>query len=87
MYNCNYLPAKAFRFHLTDFQLDTDFPSKFCVFTVKTPSVTQRLISPQNACEKSKNPLSFPSQNMSSNNSFTLIENNLSLFFFYLFSF
>ena len=26
----------------SDFQLNTDFPSQFCVFTVKSPSVTQK---------------------------------------------
>ena len=29
--------------------LSTDFPSQFCVFTVKSPSVTQRSISQENA--------------------------------------
>ena len=30
--NCNYLPHTKFRFYSIDFQLTTDFPSKFYVF-------------------------------------------------------
>ena len=32
IYNCDYLQCKTFRFNLIDFQLNRDFPSKFCVF-------------------------------------------------------
>ena len=28
-YNCDYLPHTTFRFYLTNFQLNTDFPSQF----------------------------------------------------------
>ena len=28
-YNCDYLKHSTFRFNLIDFQLNTDFPSKF----------------------------------------------------------
>ena len=52
-YNGDYLQHNTFRFNLIDFQLNTDFPSQFCVFTVKSPTVTQRSISQENAYEKS----------------------------------
>ena len=48
-YNCDYLKHSTFRFNLIDFQLNTDFPSQFCVFTVKSSSVTQRSVSQENA--------------------------------------
>ena len=48
-YSCNYLKLRTFRFNLIDFQLNTDFPTQFCgVFTVKSPSVTQRSVSQEN---------------------------------------
>ena len=31
-YNCDYLKHSTFRFNIIDFQLNTDFPSQFCVF-------------------------------------------------------
>ena len=31
-YNCDYLKYSTFRFNLIHFQLNTDFPSQFCVF-------------------------------------------------------
>ena len=34
-YNCDYLQHSTFRFNLIDFQLNTDFPSQFCVFYCK----------------------------------------------------
>ena len=40
-YNCGYLQHSTFRFNLTDVQLNTNFPSQHCVFTVKSPSVNQ----------------------------------------------
>ena len=41
--------------------LDTDFPLQFAFFTVKSPSVTQRSVTQENAFKKSKNPsLFFP---------------------------
>ena len=58
-YNCDYLKHSTFRFNLIDFQLNTDFPSQFCVFTVKSPSVTQRSVSQ----EKELKPVAFSSQN------------------------
>ena len=51
-YNCDYLKHSTFRFNLIDIQLNTDFPSQFCVFTVKSPSVTQRSVSQENAYKK-----------------------------------
>ena len=52
-YYCDYLQHITFRFNLIDFQSNTDFPSKFCVF-FKSPSVTQRPVSQENAFKKSK---------------------------------
>ena len=34
---CDYLPSSTVRFYSIDFQLDTDSPSKFCVFYRKSP--------------------------------------------------
>ena len=51
--NCDYLKHNTFRFNLINFQFTTDFPSQFCVFTVKSPSVTQRSVSQENAYKKS----------------------------------
>ena len=48
-YNCDYLQHSTFCFNLIDFQLNTDFLSQFCIFTVKSPSVTQRSVSKENA--------------------------------------
>ena len=31
-YSCDYLKHSTLRFNLIDFQLNTDFPSQFCVF-------------------------------------------------------
>ena len=53
-YNCDYLKYSTFRFDLIDFQLNTDFSSQFCVFTVKSPRVTQRSVSQENAYKMSK---------------------------------
>ena len=52
-YDCDYLKHSTFCFDLIDFQLRTDFPSQFCVFTVKSPSVTQRSVSQENAYKQS----------------------------------
>ena len=76
-YNCNYQQQTTFHFYLINFLLNTDFPSQFCVFTVKSPSVTRRSVSQGNAFEKSKNPSHFLLKTVGSNNSFTLTENNL----------
>ena len=52
-YNYDYLKHSTFRFNLIDFQLNTDFPSQFCVFNVKSPSVSQRSVSQESAYKKS----------------------------------
>ena len=52
-YNCDYLKHSTFHFNLIVFQLDTDFPPNFAFFTVKSPRVTQRLVSQENAYKKS----------------------------------
>ena len=53
MYTCGYLKHSTFRFNLFNFQLNTDFPSNFAFFTVKSPSVAQRSVSQENAHKKS----------------------------------
>ena len=76
-YNCDYLLHTTFRFHfIIDFHLNTDYPSQVCVFTVKSPSVTQRSVSQENAYKKSLNPSALFHKTIGSYNSFTLIENN-----------
>ena len=75
-YNCDYLKHSTFPFNLINFQLNTDFLSQFCVFTVKSPSVTQRSVSQENAYKKSYNPSPFLHKTIGSDNYFILIENN-----------
>ena len=53
---------------------------QFCIFTVKSPSVTQRSVSQENAFKKSKNLLAFVHKTIGSNKSFTLDENNFRFF-------
>ena len=63
-YNCDYLKHSTFLINLIYFQLNTDFPSQFCVFNRKiTYSVTQRSISQENAYKKELKPVAFSSQN------------------------
>ena len=64
-HDCDYLKHSTFRFNLIDFQLNADFPFQFCeVFvTVKSPSVTQRSVSQENAYKKELKPAAFCSQN------------------------
>ena len=66
----------TFRINLIDFQINTDFPSQFCVFAVKSHNVTQRSVSQETAFKKSKNLSPFFRKTIGSNNSFTLIEIN-----------
>ena len=75
-YNFDYLKHSKFRFTLTDFQLNTDFPPQFCVFNAKSPSVTERSVSLENAYKKSSKLSPFLHKNIGSDNSFTVIENN-----------
>ena len=58
-YNCDYVQHSTFRFILIHFHLSTDFPPQICVFTVKSPSATQRSVSQENPFKKSKNPSPF----------------------------
>ena len=61
--------------------INTHFASQFLhFFTVKSPSVTQRSVSQENAFKKSKNPSPLFRKTIGSNNSFTLIENNFRFF-------
>ena len=77
-YNCNYLPhTTLFGLYLIDLQLNTYSPSKVFAFTAKSPSVTQRQVSQENALKKSKKP-SLKTTGL--NNSSTLIENNFMFF-------
>ena len=52
-YNCDYLKHSTFRFNLIDFKLNTDFPSRFRVFSRKIASVAQRSVSQESAYKKS----------------------------------
>ena len=58
-YHCDYLQHTTFHFSLTDFQLNMDFSSHIAYFTIKSPSITQRSVSQENAFKKSKNPSPF----------------------------
>ena len=78
IYYCDYLTHTTFRFHSIDFQLNTDFPSKFCVFTAKSLGVPQSLVSQENAFKKSQNLSPSFRKTIGLKNSFTLIENNVS---------
>ena len=51
-YNCDCLKYSTFRFNLIDFQLNTDFPSQFCVFYRKITFI-QKSVSQENAYKKS----------------------------------
>ena len=52
-YDCDYLKYSTFRFNLVNFPLNKDFPSQFCLFfTLKSPSVTKRSVSQENAYKK-----------------------------------
>ena len=79
-HDCNYLQHSTFRFSLIDFQLNTDSLSNFAIFTVKSPSVTQRSVSQENSFVMSKNPSPFFRKDIGSSNSFILIENNFKSF-------
>ena len=42
--NCDFLPHTTCHFCLIDFELNTDFPSKLCVLSAKSPSAIQKSI-------------------------------------------
>ena len=48
-YNYDYQKHSTCCFNFIDFQLYIDFPFQFCVFYRKSPSVTQRSVSQENA--------------------------------------
>ena len=50
-YNCNYLKHSRFRFNLIDLKIQISLPN--FAFIVKSPSVTQRSVSQENAYKKS----------------------------------
>ena len=52
-YNNDYQKHSTFRFNFINFQLYIDFPFQFCVFTVKSPNVTQISVFQENAYKKS----------------------------------
>ena len=88
--NCDYLKHSTFRFNLIDFQLNRDFPSQFCVFTVKSPSVTERSVTQGNVYKKSYNPSPFFVENEQIIKLFVLITKRVEIFwlsfsFLYLF--
>ena len=81
-YHCDYFVIHHIPF-LIDFQLKYGFPFPILrFFIVKSPSITLRLVSQENAFKKSKNLSLFfsPAKLIGSNNSFTLIENNFRFF-------
>ena len=54
-YNCDYLKHSTFRFNLIDFQLNADFSFPiFACLRLKSPSITQRSVSQENAYKKAK---------------------------------
>ena len=65
-------------FLLNQFSVQCRFPFPILFFIVKSPSVTQRSVSQDNAFKKSKYPSAFLRKTIGSSNSFTLIENNFS---------
>ena len=70
--------AHHISFLLNRFSVKCRFPfPNLHIFTPKSPSVTQRSVSQENAYKKSKNPSPFLRKTIGSNNSFTLIENDL----------
>ena len=77
-YYCEYMLHTTFCFYIIDFQLDTDSLPNFAFFTVKSPSVTQRSVSQENAFIKRAiiRQLFFFRKTIGSNNSFIVIENN-----------
>ena len=58
------------------FSVKCKFLFPILLLTVKSPTVTQRSVSQENAFKKNKNLSAFFRKTISSNNSFTLIENN-----------
>ena len=69
--------AHNISFLLNQFSVKYGFPFPICVFYRKTPSVTQWSVSRESAFKKSRNPSAFVRKTISSNNSFTLIKNDL----------
>ena len=59
---CDYQLHTTFHFYFIDFLVKTDSFPNFAFITVKSPSVTQRLVSQENAFTKGKNLLLFFSQ-------------------------
>ena len=56
--------------------MQISLPNFFLFLIVKSPSITQRPVSQENAFKKSKNLFTFLRKTIGSNNYFTLIENN-----------
>ena len=53
-YNCDYLKHSTFRSNLNQFSVKYRFPFPILLFlTVKSPSVTQRSVSEENAYKRS----------------------------------
>ena len=49
-YNCDYLKQSTLRFNLIDFQLNTDFPSQFCVFVSPERSSERDYVITDSVC-------------------------------------
>ena len=57
--NFDYLPHTTFCFYLIDSQMNTDPLPNFAFFPIKSPSVTQRKVSEENAFLKRVSSVAF----------------------------
>ena len=62
-YNYDYLKYSTFNFNFIDFSCIKISLSNFALFTVKSPSATQRSVSQENAYKKELKPVAFSLQN------------------------
>ena len=70
----------TFRFHLIDFQLNTDFPSQLCgVLPQNHPALLKDWFLKKMLIKRAKTRRLVLRKTIGSNNSFTLLENNFRL--------
>ena len=62
--NCDYLKHSTFRFNLIDFQLNTDFPSQFCIFYSKITVRHSEIGFSRKCLQKELKPIAFTSQKL-----------------------
>ena len=74
---CDYLPHSKFRIYQIEFQLNTDFPSQFCVFLAQNhlTLLKDRLLKKM-VLKRANTRRLFIIKTIDLNHSFTLIENN-----------